>query len=68
MTTDREPCLVVLSAAIVAAVSVVASFAFVVIKAYICVRNFEGPPCHWIKGHLDQVSGHGPCLHQSIKF
>ena len=57
MTTDREPFLLVLSVAIVAAVSVVASFAFVVIKAYTCVRNFEGPPCHWIKGHLDQVSG-----------
>lgn len=54
-TAYWEPCLLLLTVAFIAAISLAALLGLVVLKAYIRVRNFEGPPSHWIKGHLDQV-------------
>ena len=51
----REPCVLLISVALIAVISLAASLAFIVVKAYNQVRGFDGPPCHWFKGHLDQV-------------
>lgn len=64
-TALGNPFLLFLTVAAIAAISLVASLAFVVAKANAKVRNFEGPPCHWIKGHLDEATfdGHGLLFH-----
>lgn len=62
--TARAPCLLLISVAAIVFLSLAASFAFVVVKAYTHVRNFDGPPAHWFKGHLDQVCIKGPCLYE----
>ena len=53
--TAWDPCLLLISVAAIAILSLAASFAVVVVKASTRVRNFDGPPCHWFKGHLDKV-------------
>ena len=63
----RQSFLLLLSVACIVVVSLAASLALVVAKSYTRVRNFEGPSCHWIKGHLDEVSKRHatfwPCYH-----
>ena len=44
------------SVACIVLVGLATSLALVVAKSYFRVRNFDGPSCHWIKGHLDEVS------------
>ncbi|KAL9974260.1 hypothetical protein ACROYT_G011277 [Oculina patagonica] len=58
------PCSLLLSVALTVAFSLAASFAFVLGNAYIRVRNFDGPPCHWFMGHIDQATFDG----QGLKF
>ena len=57
---------IVLSGVAIIALSLAASFAFVLGKAYIQVRNFDGPPCHWIKGNIDQVIGNTHVSHINL--
>lgn len=52
----RQRFLLLLSVACIVLVSLAASLALLVAKSYYRVRNFDGPSCHWIKGHLDEVS------------
>ncbi|RMX48309.1 hypothetical protein pdam_00011110 [Pocillopora damicornis] len=44
-----------LSVFAIAVFSIAVSFIFVLGRAYSQVRNFDGPPCHLIKGHLEQI-------------
>lgn len=55
---------ILLSGVAIIALGLASSFAYVLGKAYIQVRNFDGPPCHWIKGHIDQATFDG----QGLKF
>lgn len=52
----RQWFLLLLSVACIVLVSLAASLLLLVAKSYYRVRNFDGPSCHWIKGHLDEVS------------
>lgn len=51
--------MLLMSVALIAVISLAASLAFIVVKAYNQVRGFDGPPCHWFKGHLDQATFDG---------
>lgn len=55
-----------LSVFAIAVFSIAVSFIFVLGRAYSQVRNFDGPPCHLIKGHLEQATfdGQGLRFHQ----
>lgn len=66
-TAYWEPCLLLLTVAFIAAISLAALLGLAILKAYIRVRNFEGPPSHWIKGHLDQATFDGRGLQFHLK-
>lgn len=55
LSSAREQYLLLASVAAVAVLSLAVFSASVVLKAYSQVRGFDGPQCHWLKGHLDQV-------------
>ena len=55
LSSAQELYLLLASVAAIAVLSIAAFSASVLVKAYSQVRGFDGPQCHWFKGHLDQV-------------
>ncbi|XP_073233148.1 cytochrome P450 4A10-like [Porites lutea] len=67
LSSAREPYLLLVSVAAVAVLNLAVFSASVVLKAYSQVRGFDGPQCHWFKGHLDQATFDGRGLQFHLK-